>query len=431
MFARKLRSLKHVGHRLGQNLLLCTSAVFLLPIHLHAAEQVTLTSNGVEVTISIDDLQGFVGDRQTSAELQQFFEQTGNVESVRQGLDARIPLAPATLEQNFSSPTDQFVLVQLDQILGTQFRQENLRPLQSALVSAYENDSRFSVAEVIEHYPTPEVRVEVSELLQVYNEMQPIVAIANNFLPELACNCIAPTASEFDWSQTQTTAQTAAPKEIKRELDAEVIDCMRDSTSQSSYLKQNLEDSANSSSSTLQQLIVTYGPLRPSFSIEYLEALAESGEAPRAWSIYLNAANVEPEIIQTALNQTITVEAQLLDRILNSVLGEYGLFQLGQILHTRSERANIQALRAAIVQSVLDDNRISLLEFLQNYPLPEVYVDGSNLIRLSRQFNQTINAVTEASNSGIENDLVPSEDWLLSIQASIAENLCECSSNHL
>lgn len=431
MFVRKLWKLKHVGQCVGHSLLLYISAIFLMQTHTHAAEQITLISNGREVTVSVADLQAFMGDRQTSAELQQFLEQPGSIETIRSGLDARIPLNSTSLEQNFSSPTDQFVLIQLDQIMGTHFRQENLEPLQTALVTAYEDDQHFSLAELIEQYPEPEVRVDVSRLMQVYGEIQPIMAIVNNFLPELACNCTAPISSNFDWSQSPE-AQPMATNNVKRELSREVADCTVSNlashlTSQSSYSKQNLENSTRLFSGISQELILTYGPLRPSFSVGDLEALAENGEAPGAWSIYLSVANIEPENIQAALTQEITIEAQLLDQVLNSIVGEYALFQLGQILHTRSGRANIQALRASVMQSVLDDNRISLLEFLQNYPLSQVYVDGSHLIQLSRQFNRITNTIIEAESNYTEGSLAASQDWLVGIQTAATESLCECN----
>jgi len=135
-------------------------------------------------------------------------------------------------------------------------------------------------------------------------------------------------------------------------------------------------------SSNAKSLIVAYGPMRPSFTLADLETFAETGEMPVAWTLYLTLAGLEPAVLRQGLTQSIAVDLGWGDRLLNSSLGNTLLNAAGQILHTPSRAASATALRAALIQSLQDDNQLSALEFLQNYPLSELHVDAARLLAL-------------------------------------------------
>ena len=135
-------------------------------------------------------------------------------------------------------------------------------------------------------------------------------------------------------------------------------------------------------SSEAKSLIVAYGPLRPSFALADLETFAETGEMPAAWALYLDLAGLEPDGVQQGLTQSVSVDLGWGDRLLNSALGNTLLNAAGQILHTPSRETSATALRAALIQSLQDDNQLSALEFLQNYPLSELHVDAARGLAL-------------------------------------------------
>jgi len=66
----------------------------------------------------------------------------------------------------------------------------------------------------------------------------------------------------------------------------------------------------------------------------------------------------------------------ILDKVLNSRIGNVILDQLTQVIHTRSHQADKQALRAALVVSASKDRQITLIEVIQNNPTKEVEVEG-------------------------------------------------------
>lgn len=163
-----------------------------------------------------------------------------------------------------------------------------------------------------------------------------------------------------------------------------------------------------------ERLYFTYGPLGRSFSIEDLRTFAETGQPTRQIRWYLNLVNAEPEDFRRVLTKPIPVSRRLINRIAYSLPGEFALFQLGEVIHTKSRRANIQALRAALVLSVSDDNRLSILEFLENYPTQGVYIDGVVLARVARNVKDVVEDI---------------EPVVVAVEEVLGDLICDCNSN--
>lgn len=142
-----------------------------------------------------------------------------------------------------------------------------------------------------------------------------------------------------------------------------------------------------------EQVVLTYGSIYRSLSVAELTEFAETGELSAGLRFYLNLANVEPEVFRTLLTEDLRLRLGFVDSALNSLPGEFALYQVGQVVHTSSRRANIQALRSALVLSVSEDNRVSLLEFLQNYPTPQLYVDGVRLAQVAQDVGDVVEDV--------------------------------------
>lgn len=167
-----------------------------------------------------------------------------------------------------------------------------------------------------------------------------------------------------------------------------------------------------------EDIVFTYGALGRSISIEDLAELAETGETPDSLRWYLDLADIEPEVLQTILSEELPLGLLTVDRILNSLPGEYALFQVGQVVSTRSGRANIQALRSAVVLSVSEDNRITLLEFLQNYPTQQIYVDGVELAAVARDVGEAVEDVQDVARRLLSR-------WTI-VRSLLDSVICEC-----
>lgn len=142
-----------------------------------------------------------------------------------------------------------------------------------------------------------------------------------------------------------------------------------------------------------QRVILTYGPLRESVSVRDLTTLADTGTAPPDLQSHLSLARQNPEEVRQSLTKTVKVRAVVLDRVLNTSLGEALLDEVGQAIRPPSGAASRQALRSALVLSATGDDRLSVLEVLQNYPTAEVLLDGNRLVRTYKLIDDLANKI--------------------------------------
>jgi hypothetical protein len=133
----------------------------------------------------------------------------------------------------------------------------------------------------------------------------------------------------------------------------------------------------------VQKVTLTYGPQQISIPIEELETFAETGEASKV--IRFITVFVDRELFRTALTQKIPAPNPLfLNDAMDFLVGELFLFEIGQVIHTPSRKNVIEALRASIGLSVLDDREISLLEVIEKYPAQELFIDAKQLSKASQ-----------------------------------------------
>jgi hypothetical protein len=129
-----------------------------------------------------------------------------------------------------------------------------------------------------------------------------------------------------------------------------------------------------------EKVVLKYSVIRMTLPVSELEVFAETGKMSPALEMLLGQAKKDPEVVRRSLTRPVKVSQKLLDRTLNSKLGEIVLDELGQVIRTPSGTANQEALRKALVLSASSDNQITLLETIKNYPTSEVYVEGDRLV---------------------------------------------------
>ena len=134
-----------------------------------------------------------------------------------------------------------------------------------------------------------------------------------------------------------------------------------------------------------EQVILKYRIFRESIPVKDLTALAQTGETSLKLRAYLALARQDPQQVRKTLTQEVKVSPILLDRVLNSRVGDVVLDQVSQAIHTPSKQADRQAMRSALVLSAQGDSKINLIEVIQNYPTQEVEVEGDRLEAVARQ----------------------------------------------
>ena len=152
---------------------------------------------------------------------------------------------------------------------------------------------------------------------------------------------------------------------------------------------------SNGSVLAAETVLLKYRIFRESIAVKELTTFAQTGELSTSLRVNLALAKQEPKVIQGYLTETVTVNPVLLDRVLNSPVGNVVLDRIGEAIHTPSRKADRQALRAALILSASSDransgnkNNVSLIEIIQNYPASEVEVEGEVLERAYRQLRQ-------------------------------------------
>ena len=139
-----------------------------------------------------------------------------------------------------------------------------------------------------------------------------------------------------------------------------------------------------------KSVVFKYGILRESISVADLSTLAQTGEPPASLRAFLKLARRDPAQLRQVLTKEIAVNPISLSQILNSFPGEVVLDLVSDVIRTPSGRASRESLRGALVSSALPDGSINLLEVLENYPTPEVYLEGDRLVEIYNNINRIV-----------------------------------------
>ena len=143
--------------------------------------------------------------------------------------------------------------------------------------------------------------------------------------------------------------------------------------------------------SASEKVIFKYGGITQSVSLKELQTFATTGERSASLDTLFKNGKQNPNVIRWIMRQQFPANTKIVYDLLNTAPGEYVLSQTGTVVGTKSERANVKALRGALVKSINDDNLISLIELLENYPTKEVYVDGKILAKARDNLADFIN----------------------------------------
>jgi hypothetical protein len=138
-----------------------------------------------------------------------------------------------------------------------------------------------------------------------------------------------------------------------------------------------------------ERVIFKYKILRESVSVPELTTFAQTGQASEDLQTYFRLSGQKPETVRQTLTKPTKVNPVLLDRVLNSPVGNTVLDQLGQAIQTPKGGAERQALRGALAVSA-SDGQLTILEILQNYPTQEVVVDGDRIEGAYRRLNEFV-----------------------------------------
>jgi hypothetical protein len=128
-----------------------------------------------------------------------------------------------------------------------------------------------------------------------------------------------------------------------------------------------------------EKIVLTFGPLRQAINIEDLENFAKNGDTTLTLQQIIRFSKQDPQLLRGLIGLEIGLKPANLARVIYSTPGEKITDEIGQTIRTQRRTENGKALRAAIMLASGDDGKVSLLEILKKYPLPEVYVDVASI----------------------------------------------------
>lgn len=137
-----------------------------------------------------------------------------------------------------------------------------------------------------------------------------------------------------------------------------------------------------------ESVTLQYGSEVRTFPVRNLETFSTSGQAqdPELQAFFERNPEVR-RLVQELFSIEIYISPTFLDRVeqgAKSPTVDFILIQLNKLISTPSAPEDFQPLRTTIIDSLRDDNRLSLTELIRNYPGSDIQV---NLTGLEPVFN--------------------------------------------
>lgn len=124
-----------------------------------------------------------------------------------------------------------------------------------------------------------------------------------------------------------------------------------------------------------EKVVLTFGPIRQSINVSDLEDFAKDGTTTPTIRQIIGVSKMDAGTLRGLIGLEIGLKPANLARILYSTPGEKIVNEIGEAIRTQRNTESGKALRAAVILAASDDGKLSLLEILKRYPLPEMYVD--------------------------------------------------------
>lgn len=100
----------------------------------------------------------------------------------------------------------EFLALQLSRSIGDELGRERLADMGRSLRASFSGDREINIIEMIENYPDSTVRVNLNRLARLQSDLtlfveriEPVLAVVEELLPELVCDCLLEGKHLQDW----------------------------------------------------------------------------------------------------------------------------------------------------------------------------------------------------------------------------------------
>jgi hypothetical protein len=196
MWGYKSRQLKQFCWGWQKLAIAIVTSIVILPTPAIAAEKIKFSRGIFSQSVSLEELVIFAKTGESSPALDFLFKFTKhNPDVIRLLLVQEIPINAITASNLLNSPVGGYILDRTSMIVNIGASKGNREALRGALIESAEGDSKISLLEVWENYPTKEVVVDGQswiEMTQGFNDTleqvgktaQLSIALLQNFLSD-------------------------------------------------------------------------------------------------------------------------------------------------------------------------------------------------------------------------------------------------------
>lgn len=164
------------------------------------------------------------------------------------------------------------------------------------------------------------------------------------------------------------------------------------------------------SAEAIDQVRLQFRDRDTTVSIGELRSFVRGSTAPQQLLDFFQATGQRANAVRTLLGDQITLGTRA-ERFLETSTGQFVILQLDRLIAGSDHRTQLESLRTALRETITNDNRLSILELLENYPESTVTVDLNGLDPIYNRISGFVNRVEPA---------------LEAVKSFLQDLICEC-----
>jgi predicted dienelactone hydrolase len=143
----------------------------------------------------------------------------------------------------------------------------------------------------------------------------------------------------------------------------------------------------NTSAQAADTVVIRYGPLEESVSLEELKKSTETGKLPASLGTYTKRMTEEQRrFLVEGLKIRIPINVITLDRLINTQIGTTILSDVSTAI-SRRDQAGLQAMKGGLVLGANSPQGLSILSFIDAYPSQRLVINLPQAITVARSLN--------------------------------------------
>jgi predicted dienelactone hydrolase len=143
----------------------------------------------------------------------------------------------------------------------------------------------------------------------------------------------------------------------------------------------------NTSAQAADTVVIRYGPLEESVSLEELKKSTETGKLPASLGTYTKRMTEEQRrFLVEGLKIRIPINVITLDRLINTQIGTTILSDVSTAI-SRGDQAGLQAMKGGLVLAANSPQGLSILSFIAAYPSQRLVINLPQAITVARSLN--------------------------------------------